>query len=194
MITSAEYIQLRAFARVDGAYLGILWIISFACYLAGLSTQLLGLIGTFLAIGSPIFAYLRLKKFRDYARHGIISFKRSMAYFILMFFYASLIFALAQYIYFAFIDDGYLLRSYISILSTPEAEQIIKAYGMTLKQMTENLNALSEISPIMIALNIMPINITVGIILSIPMALIACRSGNGNAQTDKNENKTIKEE
>lgn len=185
MITSAEYIQLRAFARIDGAYLGILWIISFACYLAGLTNQTLGLIGSILAIVSPLFALNRLKKFRDIARYGIISFRRAMAYYVYMFLYASVIFALAQYIYFAFIDGGYLMRSYISLMSTPEAEQIIKAYGLSEREMTESLNMLQDISPIMIALNIMAMNITVGLVLSIPMALWARRSGNGGDGTDK---------
>lgn len=187
MITSAEYIQLRAFARIDGAYLGILWIISFACYLGGMTNQTLGLIGSIVAIASPLFALNRLKKFRDYARYGVISLGRAAAYYIYMFLYASVIFALAQYVYFAFIDGGYLMRSYISLMSTPEAEQIIKAYGLSKQEMTESLEMLQDISPIMIALNIMAMNITVGLVLSIPMALWVRRRGNTGEGEDKNE-------
>ena len=32
-MTTPEYVQLRAFARVDGTYLGILWIVSCASLL-----------------------------------------------------------------------------------------------------------------------------------------------------------------
>lgn len=194
MMTTAEFRQLRAFARVDGAYLGILWVISFACYLGGLSTEMLGLVGTGLAIWSPLFALMRMKKFRDGARGGILSFRRGVAYYIYMFFYASLIFALAQWAYFAFIDNGYLMRSYVSIMSTTEAQQIIKAYGLTTEQMTENMEMMGEMDPIMIALNFMALNITAGIVLSIPMALIARKDGSEGAEMAKNEDKTIKDE
>ena len=95
-MTTEEYIQLRAFARVDGTYVGILWITSFACYLGGLTSPMLGLIGGIIAIISPFFAAKRLTKFRDDIRDGEISGKRSMLYYALMFFYASLLLALIQ--------------------------------------------------------------------------------------------------
>ena len=55
-MTPEEYTQLKAFARVDGAYLGVAWIISFAFYICGLSSPLLGLLGTLIAVLSPVFA------------------------------------------------------------------------------------------------------------------------------------------
>ena len=39
-MTPAEYIQLKAFARQDGALLFLLWIASFACYIIGISSPL----------------------------------------------------------------------------------------------------------------------------------------------------------
>lgn len=176
MMTTQEYIQLRAFARVDGLYIGILWIASFACYIGGMSTPLLGTIGGIIAIASPFYAGKRLAKFRDEIRDGIISGKRSMFYYALMFFYASIIFALAQYIYFAFIDGGYLMRQYISMLSTSEMQEALKVYGMNANEMTQALKEFADSSPIMTSLNIMTMNITIGLLLSLPVALITRRS------------------
>ena len=85
-MTTEEYIQLRAFARVDGTYVGILWIASFACYLGGLSSPMLGLIAGIIAILSPFFAVKRLTKFRDDIRDGEISGRRSMIYYALILF------------------------------------------------------------------------------------------------------------
>ena len=62
---------------------------------------MISFIGSVTALASPFFAARRLWKFRDEVREGQISFLRSMAYYMLMFFYASVLFALAQYIYFA---------------------------------------------------------------------------------------------
>ena len=175
-MTTQEYIQLRAFARVDGTYVGILWIASFASYLGGLSSPMLGMIGGILAIISPFFAAKRLMKFRDDIRDGEISRRRSMLYYALMFFYASLLFALAQYLYFAFLDGGYLMREYTSLLSSPEMKEAIKMYGMTSDQLTQGLKEFADASPIMTALNIMTMNITIGLILSLPVSLVTRRT------------------
>lgn len=175
-MTTQEYIQLRAFARVDGTYVGILWIASFACYLGGLSSPMLGLLGGILAVASPFFAAKRLIKFRDDIRDGEISGRRSMLYYALMFFYASLLFALAQYLYFAFLDGGYLMREYTSMLSSSEMKQAMQAYGMTADQLMEGLKEFANTSPIMTALNIMTMNITIGLICSLPVSLITRRA------------------
>ena len=175
-MTTQEYIQLRAFARVDGTYVGILWIASFACYLGGLSSPMLGLVSGILAVASPFFAAKRLIKFRDDIRDGEISGRRSMLYYALMFFYASLLFALAQYLYFAFLDGGYLMREYTSMLSSPEMKQAMQAYGMTADQLMEGLKEFANTSPIMTALNIMTMNITIGLIFSLPVSLITRRA------------------
>ena len=175
-MTTQEYIQLRAFARVDGTYVGILWIASFACYLGGLSSPMLGFVGGILAVASPFFAAKRLIKFRDDIRDGEISGRRSMLYYALMFFYASLLFALAQYLYFAFLDGGYLMREYTSMLSSSEMKQAMQAYGMTADQLMEGLKEFANASPIMTALNIMTMNITIGLIFSLPVSLITRRA------------------
>lgn len=171
-MTSQEYVQLRAFARVDGAYLGMLWIMCFACYIIGMNHPWISTIGSVATMLSPFYAARRLRIFRDEIRDGEISFLRSMAYYMLMFFYASTLFAMAQYAYFAFLDNGFILRQYTSILSTSEAQTMLKAYGVSFKQAMDSINELAQTSPIMIALNIMTMNITIGILLSLPVAAV----------------------
>ena len=137
---------------------------------------MLGLLGGILAVASPFFAAKRLIKFRDDIRDGEISGCRSMLYYALMFFYASLLFALAQYLYFAFLDGGYLMREYTSMLSSSEMKQAMQAYGMTADQLMEGLKEFANTSPIMTALNIMTMNITIGLICSLPVSLITRRA------------------
>jgi hypothetical protein len=48
----------------------------------------------------------RLSKFRNYALDGVISFRRALAYSWYTFFYASLLFAIAQFLYFRFLNNG----------------------------------------------------------------------------------------
>ena len=176
-MTQQEYIQLKAFARIDGAIIGVVWIASFALCIAGMTNPGMSLAGTFLAVASPLLAARRLTVFRDNARDGIISFRRSMAYFILIFFYASLLMALAQYAYFAYMDHGYVLTQYTNALNMAETKQMLAAAGISQTDTESALAQMRQISPIMMALNIMTMNITVGIVLSPLVALVTKRSG-----------------
>ena len=99
-----------------------------------------------------------------------------MLYYALMFFYASLLFALAQYLYFAFIDGGYLLREYTSLLSSPEMKQAMQVYGLTSEQLTQGSTEFADPSPIMTALTLLTLHITIGLILSLPVSLITRRT------------------
>ena len=130
IMTPEEFHQLKAFARQDGALLSVLWIGSFACYILGIANPLLGTLALLLILVSPIFAANRLRHFRDGAREGVISFRRGYAYTALVFFYAAVLLAAAIYIYFAFIDNGYLLSTVNQFLMTKEGKQLIELYGM----------------------------------------------------------------
>jgi hypothetical protein len=175
MMTAPEYIQLKAFARQDGAFLALLWVIAFILYIIGVQNQILGLAAVLLVVYTPIFVGERLGKFRDYGREGIISFRRGYAYSVLVFFYGGVLFALAQYLYFAFIDNGYLLSQFSKMVTSEEAQQMLKQYGMT-EMMTESLKELANIRPIDYALNMLTINITLGFVLGVPISLIMQRT------------------
>lgn len=176
-MTQQEYIQLKAFARIDGAIIGIVWIASFALCIAGMANPGLSLAGTFLAVASPFLAARRVAVFRDRARDGIISFRRSMAYYILIFFYASLLMALAQYVYFAYMDHGYVMTQYTNALSVAETRQMLAAAGISQADTETALAQMGQTTPIIMALNIMTMNIAIGIVFSPIVALIMKRSG-----------------
>ena len=175
MMTAPEYIQLKAFARQDGAFLALLWVAAFILYVIGVQNQILGLAAVLLVVYTPIFVGERLGKFRDYGREGIISFRRGYAYSVLVFFYGGVLFALAQYLYFAFMDNGYLLSQFSKMVTSEEAQQMLKQYGMT-EMMDESLQQMASTRPIDYALNMLTINITLGFVLGVPISLIMQRT------------------
>ena len=174
-MTPQEYVQLKAFARQDGAMLSLLWIGGFACYILGLSNPMLGLAALALICATPFFAASRLRHFRDYGREGIISFTRSYAYTVLIFFYAGILLAIAIYVYFAFMDDGFLMGKIIETTQSPEGKKLIKFYGME-AEIDENIKQIAGMRPIDFSLNMLTINIITGFILGIPLAAIVQRS------------------
>ena len=175
-MTPAEYIQLKAFARVDGALLAVLWISSFACYVAGISNPLYGVLAIILMVVTPFFVCSRLGKFRDEGRYGVISLSRGWAYSVFVFFYAAILLALAQYVYFTYIDQGYLLQSFTRALQAPEARQMVEQYGMQ-QAMDESLEMMGQMRPIDYALNVLTVNIMAGIVLGLPIAALMKKNG-----------------
>ena len=168
-MTATEYVQLKAFARIDGFRLSLLWAVSFACYIAGLNSPGWTLAAAGMSLFSLLFVARCLKSFRDVAREGIISFMRGWAFVILVFFYAGILFALLQYVYFTYLDQGYLLRMLQQMTATPEAQQMISQYGMG-DTINENLRLLQTMRPIDMSLNLLSTNIMLGIVLGAPIA------------------------
>ena len=174
-MTAPEYIQLKAFARQDGALLALLWMATFLLYIIGVENQMLGLAALLLMVYTPIFVGERLGKFRDYGREGLISFRRAYAYTVFVFFYGGVLFAIAQYLYFAFIDNGYLMTQFSKMVNSNEAQKMLQQYGMT-EMMNESLNEMANIRPIDYALNMLTVNISLGFILGVPISLIMQRN------------------
>ena len=128
-----------------------------------------------LMLTTPFFVGLRLGKFRDVGRDGIISFRRGWAYSVLVFFYAAVLLAIAQYVYFAYIDHGYLMQTVTQALETPEVNQALQQAGLQ-QAMKESLEQMGLLRPIDYALNVLTVNIIVGIVVGLPIAALMQRS------------------
>ena len=152
----------------------MLWVASFTCYVAGISNPLYSILAVVLMVATPFFVCRRLAHFRDYGRDGVISLRRGWAYAVFVFFYAAVLLALAQYLYFAYIDRGYLLQTFTGIVSSPEAKQLLEQYGLQ-QTMTENLAMMEQMRPIDYAINVLTANILMGIVLGLPIAALMQR-------------------
>lgn len=173
-MTAPEYVQLKAYARQDGFFLALLWTASFACYIMGLANQLLGTVALMLALATPFFVAGRLRNFRDVGRGGQISFRRCYAYTIFVFFYGAVLLAVVQFLYFAYLDKGYLLSTFSNIVSSPEGKELLLQYGMT-QVANDSLSMMASIRPIDYALNVLTVNILFGFVLGVPISLILHR-------------------
>ena len=171
-MTPEEYKQLKAFARQDGALLSLLWIGALICYVQGITNPLLGMLSLILIVASPFYAANRLRHFRDEAREGIISYMRAYGYTVMTYFYAGLLLAVAVFVYFNFIDNGYLFEQLSKMMNTEESQQMIKMYGLTTEQMKQGLTELAALRPIDYALNMLTIIISTGFLLGLPIAAV----------------------
>ena len=170
MIRIENFIQLKAFARQDALVLSLLWIASFAC----MTLVKAGLLGNLLALATPFFIAWRLSKFRDQTLGGSISFRRAFAYGVYTFFYASLVFALAQFVYFRYLDHGTFARMITESmrLLAPMYEQ----NGISKTDLNNNINMVSMLTPIQWAFVFMMQNIIIGVVVSLPIAAVCMRA------------------
>ena len=184
-MTPSEYVQLKAFARIDGALLSLLWIAAFALYIVGLTSPGCGLAAIALVVFTPFFVGIRLSHFRDANLKGVISFRRGWAYAVYMFFYGALLFALAQWAYLTFMDQGYMFSTIATAIESPETAEALKQMGMT-QAVAESLDQVGQMRPIDLSLNMLTTNILAGIVLGLPIAAVTRRS-DGTVTDGKSE-------
>lgn len=170
MIYVTALVQLKAFARQDGVILALTWIASFILMIYTPQYSY----GNLLALSTPFIVGWRLCAFRNYALDGKISFRRGFAYSCYTFFYASLVFALCQYAYIKFIDGDSIknmLAETVKVLTPVYQEQ-----GLSLNEINSAASMMASLRPIDLSIIFMMQNLFIGLLLSLPLALIFKRS------------------
>ncbi len=141
---SEEYRQLRTYTRYDGLYLAILWSASFACTVMSSLGTIVGAIGNLLALASPFFVGYWVKRYRDDALGGRISFRRALLFCFQVFFDGAFIFAICQFLYMKFLDNGKLLHVYQTMMSMPEMKPVIQAYGVSEAELNQAMQQMFD--------------------------------------------------
>lgn len=103
-------ISLNGEAMRCGTLLGLLWIAMYASILAGFGNIIFALLFLALYCASPIYAgYLAIRT-RKRELNNIMPFFQAWMFLLIMYICASLLSAVAQFIYFRFLDDGYIMQ------------------------------------------------------------------------------------
>ena len=166
MPKAQDLIQLKAFARQDALLLAGLWMVSFAFIVMAPQS----LLGGLLAFATPFVAGWLLRQFRDKVLDGFISFRRGFAYCFYCFIYASLLFAVAQYVYFRFINGGQFIQMLTE--SVKALEPVYQERGLNAAELQQTLDAMKSLPPSQWVFMLLMQNIVIGIFLSIPIAVI----------------------
>ncbi len=170
MIRIEDFIQVKAFARQDGAFLALLWTLSFAAMMFMPEST----IGNLLALATPFFVGWRLCSFRNYALDGAISLRRGYCFSVYTFVYASIIFAVVQFLYFKFLDHG----TFFTMLqaSVTALENAYSQAGVSTDDLKTTLKLMQELSPINWAFIFMMQNMLTGVIVGLPIAVMCRRT------------------
>lgn len=165
---------LQEHAMRFGTMMGIFWIIKFSFLPMGFKIPLLQLLFIFMTLFVPILGYIYIRKYRERYCGGGLSFLRGLVFSIYMYFFASLLTAAAHYIYFRFIDNGYLLGTYMEQLENLKSS-LTGDMETSIDQLIQNLDIIASMSSLQLTLQLIFQNIFYGILLSLPTALLAMR-------------------
>ncbi len=164
---------MSAFARIDGAKLGVMWIISFALFVGNFHYPVCGILWTATIVYTPFSVAILTKRYADQACDGRVSYFHAYLHSMLTVFHASLILAIVQWAYFQYLDHGYILEQYISALNDKDFADSFSRLGYSkdlLSQLTEQIR---KMRPIDIAIQLLWSNMVAGMVMSLTTALYA---------------------
>ncbi len=156
-----------------GTYMGIFWTLKFILIPLGFKIEFLFLLYFCLTCAVPIIGYFYLKAFRDRVFGGAISFGQACLFTLMMYMFASLLASVIHYVYFAFIDGGFIINEYTRMVqevfnTTPGMDEQKEAIELVLDE-AKSMTAID------ITLQYLSLDIIFCSILSIPTALIGMR-------------------
>ena len=142
--------------------MGIFWMFKFIFLPLGFSIPLLQLFFILCTLFVPILGYLYARKFRNTYCEGTISFSRAFLFTACMYIFAAMLTAVGHYIYFQFIDQGFLMDMYRQQLTS--IDQIMIAF-----------DTVAALTPIQLTFQLITQNVFYGILLSLPTGLLVMR-------------------
>lgn len=170
----------RDFAIEYGTVLGIIWIATFCTMMSGMTGgNLLMMMFAMGLMGITVLMPLYLAwRYKQHLRSGDrVSWGIAWAFAILMFFYASVLTAVGEFVYFQYLDQGKAIDFFMRFLASPETEAQYKMIGASdlLEQSRMELQQLASLTPFDITLNLFVNNIFLSMLYSLPVAAIAHR-------------------
>ncbi len=166
----------------DGIIVGSLWSIGFLTFMASLSVSILTLPA--MALYIVAIYVIQDKSFKHFKTYGADKFTAfaDFGYMANICFFSAIIYALVVFIYFQFIDNGYMVRAinhnFDLLLSDPTMKaQTEKVYGKETVQTLDKIksiatSSLAEMSPVKIAYNFATSILMQHIFICIPLCII----------------------
>ena len=165
---------LQKYAMHFGTYMGVYWVLKFILFPLGLTIPFLLFLFVGLTLGVPFLGYYYARLYRNKICGGYISFARAWIFTIFMYLFASLLTAVAHYIYFAYIDGGFVTDTYLNILNEASNSQLASMQPY-MEQLQSMIELIGSMTPADITLQLLSQNVFYGTLLAIPTALLVMK-------------------
>lgn len=174
---------MQRYAMLFGTYMGGFWILKFILFPVGLSVPFLLFLFMGLTLCVPFMGYYYARMYRNQVCGGGISFLHAWVFTVFMYMFAALLAAVAHYIYFRFIDHGYVINTCETMVDTL-AQSNMPGMDSYIATYQEALETARLLSPIDITLQMISSNVFWGSILAFPTALFVMRRKKDDAPAE----------
>jgi hypothetical protein len=174
--------RLRDYAMHFGTLFGLVWIARFGILLLGLNDSPMMMIYVVSVLCIPVMLMRATRRYRRQCG-GVLGFWDALQLCVLSCFYAALLTAVAHYVFFRYIDRGYVAESYATLIAQLK-EQAPAGQDSLATVCEEALGIWNSLSPIDITLQMMSNNLFWGAMVSIPIALLMYRKPKAGAQAE----------
>ena len=174
---------MQRYAMLFGTYMGGFWILKFILFPVGLSVPFLLFLFMGLTLCVPFMGYYYARMYRNQVCGGGISFLHAWIFTVFMYMFAALLAAVAHYIYFRFIDHGYVINTCEPMVDTL-AQSSLPGLASYIATYQEALETARLLSPIDITLQMISSNVFWGSILAFPTALFVMRRKKDDAPAE----------
>ena len=105
-------ITMHEAALRAGTLMGLYWIIKFTFIPLGFSIPILQLLFMAFTLFVPVLGYIYTRRYRDRQLAGAITYGAALRFCSLMYLAATMLAFIAHYVYFEYMDDGFIVASY----------------------------------------------------------------------------------
>lgn len=175
VMTTERPIAMREYALRYGTYMGLFWIIKFTFIPLGFSVPLLQLLFIICTLFVPVLGFLLVRHYRKtYNKEESFTFGNAFCFTAFMYAAAILLTAVAHYVYFRYIDGGYILTTYRQLL-----EEMGKSYKEIdpnlITRTLESLDMLTSFSTLQLVFQLISQNVFYCFLLALPTAFFTMK-------------------
>ena len=157
-----------------GTIMGIFWTLKFILFPLGMQRPLLLMAFFLLTLIVPVVGFFLARQYRDRECEGILSFSRAFLFTSFMYMFAALFVTIAHYIYFRYMDNGYIVSCYQDML-TQVTTTATGEFKESMDQFQQALDIISTLSPLEISIQLITQNIFYCTLIALPTALLVKR-------------------
>lgn len=173
-MTNNRPTTLQEHAMRFGTVMGIYWIFKFIFLPMGFKIPFLHLLFVLLTLLVPVLGYIYARKYRMKYCNNEISFLRAFSFTLLMYMFASLLTAVAHYVYFRFFDQGFIIETYRTQLESIQSAGI-QGLSDSIEPLMQTIDTIAALTPIQLTAQLISQNIFYGTILALFTALLVMR-------------------
>ena len=158
-------------AMFYGTMMGLFWILKFMLVPFIFTVPITSLIFLGLTVAVPFLGAYFVRQYRNrYCPNKRIGVMQAWIFCLLMYTFAALLVSVVHYIFFRYVDGGFMIATYRSLLD--ELQNTMPEMNEAVAQYHQAVDLVAAMTPIELTIQLIMNNIFYGMLLALPTALV----------------------